>query len=252
MRIFKTFEEAKGEIARDLKEMGIEVENERMQDKEGSFPTLELINYGYTVTKPHTIQLNPIQPWTGREWEDRLNGIEGSPSPLGTAWSSRSDNHMNWEQYLEYDGNPLPQGITLDRMRQISPHAKNDPLRFAYAYGERLALNDQVLRVIRELRKNGPSRQLYISVWDPGTDIERIGVRRVPCSLGYHLMLRSGALHMTYTMRSCDFVTHWQNDCWLALHLLDYIAKKTGNSVGSFCQFINSFHVYSKDVADVF
>jgi thymidylate synthase len=252
MRIFKTFDEARGEIKRDLAEMGIKIENERMQDKVGSFPTLELINYGYLVTQPLFGDLRPVQPWASREWEDRLNGIESNPSPLGTAWTSRSDQHMNWEEFVEYDGKPLPIGVTLNTARETWPSANNDPIRFAYTYGERFALNDQVLRVIRELRRNPFSRQLYVALWDPDVDIERLSVRRVPCSIGWHFMFRHNKLHVTYTMRSCDFVTHWENDVWLSMKLLEYVAGKVGAEVGQFSQFINSFHVYEKDVKDVF
>jgi thymidylate synthase len=65
-------------------------------------------------------------------------------------------------------------------------------------------------------------------------------------------MLRRDQLHITYTMRSCDFVTHWQNDVWLAMKLQCLVARMTGNKPGQFCQFINSFHVYKNDVKDVF
>lgn len=250
MRIFKTFAEAKSEIARDMKEMGLDVESFRMQDKSGNFPTLELINYGYTILQPNTLDLRPTQPWANNEWAERQAGIEGYPCVLGEAWGTRGD--MDWGQYLEYDGLPIPRGMTLDQLREARPQAGDDPIRFAYTYAERFALNDQVIRVIRELRKNPHSRQLYIAMWDPAVDIERIGHRRVPCSLGWHFMMRSGKLHMTYTMRSCDFLTHWQNDCWLALQLMHYVAAKTQQQPGQFCHFINSFHVYKDQVADVF
>lgn len=252
MRIFKDFTEAKNEIARDLKEMGIEVENTHMQDKIGLFPTLELINYGYTVTDPDQTQLSPTLPWAMEEWKDRIDAIMGNPSPLGTAWMTRADEHMDWSEFVEYDGKPIPQGVSLDQIKITCPHAKHDPIRLAYSYGERFAVNDQVMRVVRELRRNPESRQLYVAMWDPHKDSESIGYRRVPCSLGWHFMLRGGQLHVTYTMRSCDFVTHWQNDVFLTLMLLDFICMKTGHAPGRFSQFINSFHVYKKDVAEVF
>lgn len=253
MRIFNNFTEAKGEIARDLKEMGIKVENTMMQDKVGSFPTLELINYGYTVTKPMAADLSPTQPWAREEWKDRVSAIMGNPSPIGQAWRTRSDEHMDWSEFIEFDGKPLPNGVSLEEARaSANPLVASDPIRLAYSYGERFALNDQVMRIIRELRRNPNSRQLYVAMWDPHQDSERLGVRRVPCSIGWHFMLRADALHLTYTMRSCDFVTHWQNDVWLALMLLDFVCNKTGHTPGRFSQFINSFHVYEKDVAGVF
>lgn len=253
MRVFKDFQEAKGEIARDLKEMGIKVENTMMQDKEGSFPTLELMDYGYTVTQPDALHLEPTQPWASAEWGDRVQAIMGNPSPLGTAWLTRADQHMDWSEFIEFDGLPLPHGVSLEEAKlRCDPLVRSDPLRLAYSYGERFALNDQVMRIVRELRRNPFSRQCYISMWDPQQDSERIGKRRVPCSLGWHLRFRENLLHINYKMRSCDFVTHWQNDVWLSMMLLDFICMKTGMHPGRFSQFIDSFHVYEKDVADVF
>lgn len=251
-RIFKDFTEARGEIARDLKEMGVKVDNVMMQDKEGCFPTLELINYSYTVTQPMVQDLDPTMPWATTEWGDRVQAIMGNPSPLGTAWLTRADDKMDWSEFIEFDGRPLPHGVSLHEARMAHPRAANDPVRLAYSYGERFALNDQVMRVIRELRRNPQSRQLYVAMWDPYQDSERLGVRRVPCSLGWHFMMRGGKLNITYSMRSCDFVTHWQNDVWLTMMLLDLVCMKTGNEPGQFSQFINSFHVYEQDVADVF
>ena len=230
MRIFKNLTEARGEILRDFKEMGIDVANTHMQDKVGEFPTLELINYGYTILEPRAEHLNPSLEWATQEWLDRYEGITGHPVNPGKAWHKRSD---IWHGFIETD-HSLHYG------------------KFSYTYSERFAGACQVLRIVEEIRSNPNSRQLYLSLWDPNLDIVRIGVRRVPCSLGWHFMVREKKLHVTYSMRSCDFVTHWDNDVWLTLQLLDYISSKTGIDTGRFSQFINSFHIYEKDVADIF
>lgn len=240
MRIFKGFDEARNEIKRDLKEMGIQVQNTHMQDKIGKFPTLELINYAYTVLDPDPAQLEPTKPWALHEWSERLMGILGKKVNPGEAWKTRTD--LDWSQFLENDGEPV---------KDISELVIG-PKNFAYTYSERFALADQVRKVIEELKQNPESRQLYISMWNTQQDVNHLGKRRVPCSIGWHLMKREGLIHMTYTMRSCDFFTHWENDVYLAVRLLDHICETTGNIQGHFTQFINSFHVYEKDVAEVF
>lgn len=252
MRIFKDFSEARGEIKRDLKEMGVRVTGKKMQDKEGAFPTLELENYGYTVLEPlkNIGQLNPTPVWASAEWSDRRLGITGCSLNPGGAWTTRED--MDWSQYLEFDGKPLPNEMKLEDAQRANIDAAQDPVRFAYTYGERFALNDQVWKIIRELRDNPYSRQLYICMWDPHTDPDRLGKRRVPCSIGWHFIFRGEQLNVTYTMRSCDFFTHWDNDCWLTLKLLELVAIKANITPGQFSQFINSFHVYESDVANVF
>ena len=57
---------------------------------------------------------------------------------------------------------------------------------------------------------------------------------------------------MTYLMRSCDYATHFQNDVYLAVRLLDYVAHAVGLEAGNFTHFIGSFHIYRKDAEGVF
>lgn len=252
MRIFKDFREAKGEIERDLKEMGVLVKGTHMQDKVGEFHTLELSNYGYTVLHPDIKDLHIPNPnWFTAEWKDRLNGIEGKTDNPGNAFRMREDKHIVWQHMLEYGGQPIPEGKTIQDIDKENLVSKMDPLRFSYTYQERFATDDQVWRIIRELRRNPQSRQLYIAMWNPMIDAHRIGIRRVPCSIGWHFMMRDG-LNITYTMRSCDFVTHWANDVGLSMRLLEYVSQRAGVKRGTFSQFINSLHVYKKDVEDIY
>lgn len=237
MRFFKDFPEAINEIHRDLKEMGVRVENTHMQDKEGSFPTYELHNYAYTVLEPRFSDLKPVQPWCDLEWAHRVRGIKGEVEMMTPAALARSDEFINWEDFIE--------------------KVPGKPDQMAYTYGERFAESTQVLNVIDELQTNPESRQMFISLWNPTLDAVRFGVRRVPCTLGYHVLYRNNRLHMTYMMRSCDFLTHFQNDIWLAMQLQHYIVAHIRQALpdaapGRFSHFINSFHVYQNHVKDVF
>ena len=57
---------------------------------------------------------------------------------------------------------------------------------------------------------------------------------------------------MHYVMRSCDFNTHFVNDVYLAIKLLEYVANEVGMEVGSFTHTMFSLHVYKKDLKNVF
>lgn len=225
MRIFSNFKEAINEIQRDLSEMGTEIQPQTMQDKyvgdNPLFLTKELQNYCYTVTSPSTSLggLQPTQPWADAEFIERICGLPLNP---GDAYVLRPD---VWNEYL-HEG------------------------KFAYTYPERMA--GKLDKVISELRKNPESRQLYVNIWE-GNDLSNLGgISRVPCSLGYLFQKRDGRLNVTYLMRSCDFITHFQNDIYLAVRLMDFIAKQTNLEPGMFTHFIGSLHVYSKDVKGVF
>jgi thymidylate synthase len=229
VRNYIDFAEAQNEIKRDLAELGVRVHPETMQDKDiaddPDFDTMELYNYIYVVTKPRVEDLEGVhEEWVQQEWYDRLNG---GLNP-GRAWQLRKD---VWEEFLE-------------------EHEKGTVGQFSYSYSLRMG-GKHIDLLLEELVKHPTSRQLYLPVWG-AIDETRRGRRRVPCSLGYHIMNRGGYLHLTYMMRSCDFLTHYPNDVALATLLLKYLSTQSEIPVGTFTHFIGSFHVYQKDVEDVF
>jgi thymidylate synthase len=232
VRVFHDFIEAKGELARDLQELGTNVfagyqskDVDKMDEAAvAALTTKELTNYGYVVLSPQRRDLHPSQPWAGLEWRDRLEGILGSPSNPGHAWQERRE---IWEPLREADGG------------------------FSYTYSERFFMA-RTRHVIEELKAHPTTRQAYISIWNPQIDTPRLGKRRVPCSLGYQVMIRDDMVHLTYHMRSSDFATHFDNDVWLALSFQEWVAANTTQATGSFTHVLGSLHVYAKEVANVF
>ena len=225
MRIYKNFPEALKEIKRDLTEMGVLIHTQTMQDKNignnPDFETLELQNYQYTVTNMDTYHLlNPTQPWAQKEFAERISRLRFNP---GVAWKERKD---VWSELLEEDG------------------------MFSYTYPDRMA--EQLDPIINELKIHPDSRQIFLSVWNPLIDIHRIGRRRVPCTLGYYLQKREGRLNITYLQRSADYITHFQNDIYLAVKFMEYIAQAAGYDLGMFTHWIGSLHIYRKDAKGVF
>ena len=125
--------------------------------------------------------------------------------------------------------------------------------KLAYAYNERIWDNNQLTKIINRLKEDKDSRQLWLSIWDPNIDPDYLGgVSRVPCSLGYNFQFRDGKLNIHYVMRSCDFSTHFTNDVYLGIKLLDYVAKECGLEVGTFTHTMFSLHIYKKDIKGVF
>lgn len=228
MRIYVDWPECYEEVKRDLAEMGILVKPKTMQDKiienNEAYETMELQNYSYSLlnAKSDTIT-GVVRPWADAEFEERVNPI-GNINP-GEAWKLREN---VWTEYL-HDG------------------------KMAYTYNERIMFNDQLNKIIKRLKKDQDSRQLWLSIWNPAIDPDKLGgISRVPCSLGYNFQFRDGKLNMHYVMRSCDFNTHFINDVYLAIKLLEYVAKECGMEVGSFTHTMFSLHVYRKDISNVF
>lgn len=229
MRIYMNWNEAYEEIKRDLAEMGINVYPKTMQDKyiEGNedYATKELQNYCYTIlnAKSEDVKPSSIQPWADEEFKERINPY-GNVNP-GTAYKLREE---IWNEYM-HDG------------------------KFAYSYNERFFRNRQLDKIIARLQDDHDSRQLWLSVWDLNEDVDKLGgISRVPCSLGYNFQFREGKLNIHYVMRSCDFNTHFPNDVYLAIKLLEYVAERCDMKVGNFTHTMFSLHVYKKDVNNVF
>lgn len=229
MRIYTNWDECYNEVLRDLAEMGIVVRPKTMQDKnvEGNpdYETKELQNYSYTLLDPKSQTITGVvQPWADAEFKERIDSTHYPINP-GEAWKLRKD---VWSEYI-HDG------------------------KLAYTYNEMLWNNNQLGKVIDRMLKDPDSRQLWVSLWNPNKDPDLLGgVSRVPCSLGYGFQVREGKLNMHYVMRSCDFATHFCNDVYLAIKLLEWVSNMTGFPVGNFTHTMFSVHVYNKDIKGVF
>lgn len=245
MRIYTNAQEMVEEVKRDLAEMGIVVRPATMQDKyvkgNPDYETKELQNYSYCLLNARSQDIPGVtQPWADAEFKERVTDpwerypdgeplIESISSPNfinpGEAWKLREE---VWSEYM-HDG------------------------KLAYTYNELLWNNDQLTKIMNRLKEDPDSRQLWISLWNPDKDPDFLGgVSRVPCSLGYGLQVRDGKLNLHYVMRSCDFVTHFRNDVYLAIKFLEWVAEKTGYPVGDFTHTMFSCHVYNKDIQGVF
>lgn len=230
VRVYTDFKEAKNEIARDLNELGTKVyagyqSIEVDESKRDDLMTTELIDYDYVVLQPRLTDLDPSQPWADFEWDERRKAItDGIVANPGQAWKHRAD---VWGPLLEKTG------------------------RFSYTYADRLA-EQRVDLLVREMKRHPTSRQIYISIWNPVKDINHIGNRRVPCTLGYQITERNGKINLAYHMRSSDFKTHFDNDLWLAHQLQLWFCMKLDREVGQFVHKVGSLHVYQSDVNHVF
>lgn len=229
MRIYTNWDECYNEILRDLAEMGIVVRPKTMQDKnvEGNpdYETKELQNYSYTLLNPKSQEITGVvQPWADAEFKERIDSANYPINP-GEAWKLRKD---VWSEYI-HNG------------------------KLAYTYNEMLWNNNQLHKIMDRMLKDPDSRQLWVSLWNPNKDPDLLGgVSRVPCSLGYGFQVREGHLNMHYVMRSCDFATHFCNDVYLAIKLLEWVSNMTGFPVGNFTHTMFSVHVYNKDIKGVF
>jgi len=174
--------------------------------------TREFTNVFYMVTQPRLTDLSPHQPWADVEFEERVDTYPHNP---GKAWAQLPE---VWEPMKEKDG------------------------RYSYTYSERMCFH--LREVLAELRNNPLTREAFLAVWDPSLDVFFLSKRRVPCTIGYLFQIRDSKLHMTYLQRSCNFLKHFHDDCYLAVRLQQWVAEKLGVPMGSFTHWIGSLHTF--------
>jgi len=227
MRIYSGLVEAHNEIQRDLFEVGEWVKGATVQDKDvlgdEAFDFMELRPYIYTLTRwadrdDYIDRLELSSIWIQEEFKERVNKQSLNP---GSAWAFR---HEVWKEFLQ----------------------RND--RFSYTYSERFHLGNQFHRVFEELRIRPNTRQAVIAIFNPILDTEKMGgFQRIPCSLSYQFLVRNGQLEIIYSMRSCDFFTHFPYDQLLAIQLLERMGTRLNRTCSRFTHIIGSLHGFRKD-----
>ena len=234
MRIFLNCEEMVKEVERDLWEMGIDVHPQTMQDKyvaeDEDYKTKEVRGYGFQVVPPQSgsvemlkymfpTNYNTVLSYVDQEHADRTGGEILNP---GNSHKFRPD---VWSEFL-HDG------------------------KFAYTYSERMT--PQLLRIMEELKQRPDTRQAVINIHSNlSHDKKNIGGSgRIPCSMYYQFMRREGKLDLIYTMRSCDFLTHFPIDIALATQLQHHVAMALSIPQGMFTYFTGSLHAYHKDMEE--
>lgn len=205
---------------------------------------------------PHTLPdlqqlVEPNLPWAEDHFLERVSGEPLNPAPSEAWWpfavagnAQHKDgeifSHTYPERYwpkMANIGGYTPGGRSTGGV----PH-----VGIRYLYGD---LGD----VIDLLFRSPLTRQAYLPVWFP-EDTGATESQRLPCSLGYHFLLREDRLHVHYAMRSCDFVRHFADDMYMTARLLQFIVGKLrelGMDIreGSLHATISSLHYFAGDRA---
>lgn len=118
-----------------------------------------------------------------------------------------------------------------------------------YRYGD---LKD----VLDLLAREPMTRQAYLPIWFP-EDTGAHHEQRVPCTLGYHFMVRNDRMHCFYPMRSVDFVRYLKDDLYMAarlvLHVIGMLQNRNNGywdvvAPGTLEFFASSLHIFDGDV----
>ena len=219
---------------------GTEVDVGEWQAIRGDIPqakTVEVEDITLELEIPETVEelqeeVFPNLPWAEEHFLERVSGIPYNPPPSHVRWpfaTLSNAAHLSNEQF----SHTYPERF----WPKFAGDAFNAHDGIRYAYGD---LRD----VVELLRAHPGTRQAFLPVWFP-EDTGAVAGQRVPCTLGYHFLLRSGHLKIVYYIRSCDFLRHFNDDVYMAARLCQWVANQIGVNPGRLIMHISSMHIFS-------
>lgn len=194
--------------------------------------------------------IKPNLPWAELHFEERVSGQPLNPPPSHVHWPWNHDSSMPDGQFSHtYPERMWPVMANVgekcwDSERIIAvPHVG---IRFEYG---------DLQSVVDLLTQSPLTRQAYLPIWFPEDTGGHVRTKnRVPCTLGYHFLIRDNELTMRYYMRSCDFVRHFPDDVYLAGRLMQWVWKQLWQNgqhdldIGMLKMYISSLHCFEGDL----
>lgn len=233
--------------------------------------TREMLNFHAEVPIASSVgawasYMKPNLPWADEHFAERVGGVPVNPPPSASHWPyAQKDNadfksqgafshsypERLWSKWAPIDSGPLIGGYG----HPPQDHAESQT-GIRYPHGD---LDDAVALLVNEPF----TRQCYIPMWF-AEDLHAAAVEheRVPCSLGWHFILRRGKLQCFYPMRSLDLLRYFRDDLYMAGRLCQWMIQKCRiesdeNSVwheispGALTVHAVSLHIFDADVPGI-
>lgn len=192
--------------------------------------------------------IQPNLPWADDHFLERVGGVPLNPGKTWEYWpfNKSAGTFLNEQGQFNHS-----------YMERFWPGRANTNRSHVVNVGIRGYFGD-LDDLVRLIAKDPLTRQAYLPIFFPeDTGIADGG--RKPCTLGYHFMIRDDQLHIYYPMRSCDFVRHFRDDCYLAIRLglwiIDQLRDRERSTfrrltLGNYSMFISSLHVFANDLRE--
>lgn len=208
-------------LRKELYYSGEVLTTQNWQGMENPPEFLEILNANFSAQMPSTVeeiteQCKPSLPWAKEHFAERVSGIPYNPPPSHVLWLKDTDKSMKGG-------------------------------KFSHTYPERMHKN--LFTLIDLLKKDPSTRQAYLPIWWAGDGELALANERVPCTFGWHWILRDDYLHCFYPMRSCDSIRHFHHDIYFAARLTLWLIEQAGWDAkpGMLTFHAVSFHCFSND-----
>lgn len=251
----RTFEGVVAEVSNEIINSAPQVDSlswQGKQDEEGKFSTREIQNLVFEIAMPWPLAIlqqtmKPNLPWADEHFAERVGGVPLNPPPSNENWPFKQNGHAD---HLDKDGqfsHTYPERYwpkIANGGKGLYGPERNVGIRFLYG-----DLKD----LVKVLIEDPATRQAYLPVWFPEDLTAATGGERVPCTLGYHFMIRRGRIHVTYLIRACDFLRHFRDDVYMTIRLAQWVREQLDKAgifieLGNLTMHVMSMHVFEKDM----
>lgn len=225
-----------------------EVDVGEWQSIRGDIPqakTIEVEDLVLGIPVPQSVKelqelVHPNLPWAEDHFLERVSGHPLNPPPSSAWWPHAQRNNAEFKTDEKFS-HTYPERFW-PKFAEVLEGGPNLGIR--YPLGD---LDD----VLHLLQDHPHTRQAYLPVWFP-EDTGAVGGQRVPCTLGYHFMIRNGHMKIVYFMRSCDFFRHFNDDVYMAARLCQWMCDQLEDVVPDrLMMYVSSMHIFSVERARV-
>ena len=165
---------------------------------------------------------------------------------ITTPW--RKFNTSYAEQEWDWYKSGWPYVTEIKKVAKIWDRMHGGDDRVNSNYGWQWQRNDQLKKVIEQLKNNPNSRQAWITIYD-GKEKDDYQYD-TPCtlSIGFDIRPEIGEdyLNMTVIMRSNDLVFGFCNDQYCFSMLQEYVANELNIEVGTYTHIAHDLHIYER------
>lgn len=219
--------------------------------------TRELLNVDFQCPINDNVEgwanyVEPNLPWAEDQFQERVAGKPVNPGETYKDWPYYKGNVEKHKEQGQFSHTYMERFWARDAI--CKAYDSNGITGIRYRYGD---LND----VLGLLAREPYTRQAYLPIFFPEDTGAHHG-ERIPCTLGYHLMLREGKLHCFYPIRSCDLLRHFKDDVYMAGRLVQWVLEELScweegdqrgdawehATPGNLTMFIPSLHVFEGDL----
>lgn len=218
--------------------------------------TYELLNVTYVTDIPLHMDdaqwyIKPDLPWAEDHFQERVGGEPINPGKAEAYWPyhrGQGDLHKRAEK--KYDHNYMER-MWAQKLWDDDWWAEYSGAEMSQRFhGYRFEVGD-LSSVVQQLKRDRHTRQAYLPIWFP-EDTGAIAGQRVPCTLGWHFMIRDNELYLQYNMRSVEIYRHWTNDVYMAMRLAQWMCQQLDFvRPALLTMHMVSFHGFVGDTANI-